>query len=135
MPYREERLYSTVCPRCGRKMKGLPSRRMRCVVCGVELVVGPYKTRSVFTNLSSSSPTIYLNEYLIDYEEILEYLVLRELIHIKLHMYPPMRYGVPNMSYAEKFESNHYFLIPKEKVEEVKERIFKKLIEVNRRLQ
>jgi hypothetical protein len=50
-------------------------------------------------------------------------------------MYPPMRYGVPNMSYAEKFESNLYFLIPKEKVEEVKERIFKKLIEVNRRLQ
>jgi putative transposase len=34
VPYREERLYSTVCPRCGRKMKGLPSRRMRCVVCG-----------------------------------------------------------------------------------------------------
>jgi len=53
----------------------------------VELVVGHYKTRSVFTNLSSSPPTIYLNEYLIDYEEILEYLVLRELIHIKLHMY------------------------------------------------
>jgi hypothetical protein len=101
----------------------------------VELVVGHYKTRTAFTNLSSSPPTIYLNEYLIDYEEILEYLVLRELIHIKLHMYPPMRYGVPNMSYAEKFESNHYFFIPKEKVEEVKERIFKKLIEANRRLQ
>jgi putative transposase len=33
VPYREERLYSTVCPRCGRKMKGLPGRRMRCV-CG-----------------------------------------------------------------------------------------------------
>jgi len=36
VPYREERLYSTICPRCGRKMKGLPSRRMRCVVCGFE---------------------------------------------------------------------------------------------------
>lgn len=30
--YREERLYSTVCPRCGRKMEGLPGRRVRCVV-------------------------------------------------------------------------------------------------------
>jgi len=39
------------------------------------------------------------------------------------------------LSYAEKFENNFYFLIPKEKVEEVKERIFKKLIEANRRLQ
>ncbi len=57
----------------------------------VKLVVGPYTTRSAFTNLASSPPTIYLNEYLIDDEEILEYIVLRELIHIRLRMYPPMR--------------------------------------------
>jgi hypothetical protein len=101
----------------------------------VELVVRPYKTRDAFSNLSSSPPTIYLNEYLIDDEEILEYLILREMIHIKLHRYPPMRYGTPTLSYTQKFESNLYFLMPKEKVEEVKERIFKKLIEVNRRLQ
>ncbi len=91
----------------------------------VELVVRPYKTRDAFTNLSSSPPAIYLNGYLIDDEEILEYLILREMIHIKLHVYPPMRYGMPNMSYAEKFESNLYFLIPKEKIEQVKERILK----------
>jgi hypothetical protein len=42
---------------------------------------------------------------------------------------------VPNTSYAEKFESNLNFFIPKEKVEEIRERIVKKLIEVNRRLQ
>ncbi len=48
----------------------------------VKLVAGPYKTRSAFTNLAGSPPTIYLNEYLIDDEEILEYLILRELIHI-----------------------------------------------------
>ncbi len=41
------------------------------------------------------------------------------------HVYPPMRYGMPNMSYAEKFENNLYFLIPKEKIEQVKERILK----------
>jgi hypothetical protein len=109
------------------EIQNLPRRKRRQV--GGEAL----QDRTAFTNLSSSPPTIYLNEYLIDDEEILEYIVLRELIHIKLHMYPPTRYG--GLSYAEKFESNLYFLIPKEKVEEVRERIFKKLIEVNRRLQ
>jgi len=33
--YREERLYSTICPRCGRKMEELPNRRVRCQ-CGFE---------------------------------------------------------------------------------------------------
>ena len=33
IPYREERLYSTICPRCGRKMSVLPDRRVRCA-CG-----------------------------------------------------------------------------------------------------
>jgi len=93
-----------------------------------------YKTRDAFTNLTSSPPIIYLNEYLIDDEEVVEYLIIRELIHIKLHMYPPMRYGVSSLSYTEKFENNLYFLIPKEEVEEIREKIVKKLIEVNRRL-
>ncbi len=48
-------------------------------------MVRPYKTRDAFTKLSSP-PTIYLNDYLIDDEEIPEYLILRELIHIKLHV-------------------------------------------------
>jgi len=33
VPYREERLFSTICPRCGRKMEELPNRRVRCA-CG-----------------------------------------------------------------------------------------------------
>jgi predicted metal-dependent hydrolase len=74
----------------------------------VELVVRHYKTRTAFTNLSSSPPTIYLNEYLIDDEEVVEYLLLRELIHISLHMYPPMRY-TGGLSYAEKFDSILHF--------------------------
>jgi predicted metal-dependent hydrolase len=65
----------------------------------VKLVVRPYKTRTAFTNLSSSPPTIYLNEYLIDDEEVVEYLILRELIHISLHRHPPMRY-TGGLSYA-----------------------------------
>jgi len=98
----------------------------------VELVVGPYKTRTAFTNLASSPPTIYLNEYLIDDEEVIEYLLLRELIHIKLHMYPS-KYG-GGLSYAEKFDDILHFFMPKEKVEEIREKM-EKLIEVNRRLQ
>ncbi len=99
----------------------------------VKVVVRPYKTRTAFTKLSSP-PTIYLNEYLIDGEKVVGYLILRELIHIKLHMYPPMRYGTPSMSYAAKFNSALNFFLPKEKVEEIREKI-EKLIEVNRRLQ
>jgi hypothetical protein len=87
-------------------------------------VVRPYKTRTAFTNLTSSPLTIYLNEYLIDDEEILEYLVLRELIHISLHRYPPMRYG-GGLSYAEKFDSILHFFIPKEKVEKIREKMVK----------
>jgi len=35
VPYREERLYSTLCPRCGGKMEELPNRCVRCA-CGFE---------------------------------------------------------------------------------------------------
>ena len=73
----------------------------------VKLVVRPYKTRTAFTKLSSPS-TIYLNEYLIDDEEVVKYLILRELIHITLHMHPPMRY-TGGLSYAEKFDSILHF--------------------------
>jgi hypothetical protein len=44
-------------------------------------VVRPYKTRSAFTNLTSLPLTIYLDEHLIDDEEVVEYLILRELMH------------------------------------------------------
>jgi len=98
----------------------------------VELVVRPYKTRSVFTNLSGSPPTIYLNEYLIDDEEVVEYLIIRKMMHIALHRYRSRYTG--GLSYAEKFDSILHFFIPKEKVEEVREKM-EKLIEVNRRLQ
>jgi hypothetical protein len=62
----------------------------------VKLVVRSYKTRTAFTNLSSLPPTIYLNEYLIDDEEVVE--IIRELIHIALHRYR-LRY-TGGLSYA-----------------------------------
>ncbi len=49
-------------------------------------------------------------------------------------MYPPMRYGTPSMSYTEKFNRALNFFLPKEKVEEIREKM-EKLIEVDRRLQ
>jgi hypothetical protein len=74
----------------------------------VKLVVRPYKTRSAFTNLTSSLLIIYINEYLI----------IRELIHIKLHMYLSRYTGC--LSHAEKFDNILHFIIPKEKVEEIR---------------
>jgi hypothetical protein len=49
-------------------------------------------------------------------------------------MYPP-EYGVSSLFYAEKFDSTLHFFIPKEKVEKIREKMVKKLIGVNRRLQ
>ena len=89
----------------------------------VKLVVRPYKTRDAFTNLSSSPPTIYLDEHLINDEEAVEYLLLRELIHIKLHMYRSRYIG--GLSYAAKFDSILHFFTPKERVKEIREKIVK----------
>ena len=36
VPSREQRLYSTICPRCGAKMEELPNRGVRCPKCGFE---------------------------------------------------------------------------------------------------
>jgi hypothetical protein len=61
-------------------------------------VVRPYKTRTAF----AASSIIYLNEHLIDDEEIVEYLILREMICIKLNMY---RSRCSGLTYAAKFDS------------------------------
>jgi len=103
------------------KVEKILERYKICLgVKDVKLVVRPYKTRTAFTYLTSSPPIIYLNEYLIDDEEVVEYLIIRELIHIKLHMYRSRYTG--NLSYVE---NTLYFLIPKEKVEEIREGMVK----------
>ncbi len=89
---------------------------------------------SIFYKNFDELKFLHLNEYLIDDEEVVKYLIFRELIHIALHRCPPMRYGTPNLSYADKFNSVLHFFMPKEKVEEIREKM-EKLIEVNRRLQ
>ncbi len=50
----------------------------------VKLVVRPYKARTAFSDLTNR--VIYLNKYLIDDEEVVEYLILRELIHKAQHV-------------------------------------------------
>jgi hypothetical protein len=96
----------------------------------VAVEIRPYKSRTAFTNLSSP-PTIYLNEYLIDDEEVLEYLVFRELMYIRLHTYRSRYTG--SLSHAEKFGNILHFFMPKEKVEKIGK--MEKLREVKRRLQ
>jgi hypothetical protein len=101
----------------------------------VELVVRPYRTRDAFTNLSSSPPTIYLNEHLIDDEEVVDIPNPPRVDTHKAPQYPPTSTARQAYHLRQKFESNLYFFIPKEKVEEIREKMVKKLIEVNRRLQ
>jgi len=96
--------------------KILQRYRIYLGVKDVKVVVRPYKTRTAFTKLSSP-PTICLNEYLIDDEEVLEYLILREMIHIKLNMYRS-RY-TSGLSHTEKFYSVLYFIMPREKIEKI----------------
>ena len=50
------------------RVEKLQRYRIYLGVKDVKVVVRPYKTRSAFTNLASSPPTISLNEYLIDDE-------------------------------------------------------------------
>ena len=57
-------------------------------------------------------------------------MILRELIRVKLNMY---RSSYSGLTYTDKFDSILYFFMPKEKVEKIRERIVKKLMEVNRR--
>ena len=68
VPYRETRLYSTICPRCGAKMEELPNRRVRCPKCGFEAMrdevpllwaakrFSELLQPSSFSNLAPSSP-------------------------------------------------------------------------------
>ncbi len=60
VPLREERLYSTICPRCEKKMNVLPNRRVRCA-CGFEAhrdEVPAYWALRLYSQLISFSSTI-----------------------------------------------------------------------------
>jgi len=66
IPFREERLYSTICPICGAKMEELPNRRVRCQ-CGfsahrdeVPIYWAQRRFRELITPSFSSSSAVLL---------------------------------------------------------------------------
>jgi len=90
VPYREERLYSTICPICGEKMEELPNRRVKCR-CGLEanrdempitwamkrfhklIHIFPQTFRFYLSNKLPFSPpttTIYLNPHIYNRYEV-----------------------------------------------------------------
>ncbi len=82
----------------------------------VKVVVRRYRTKAALSNIRTR--TIYINKDLLDLgDDVIEYLVLHELLHIKLQS--PYHDGV--------FYSMLYFLIPPEKVEAIREVIMKRM--------
>jgi putative transposase len=67
VPYREERLYSTICPRCGAKMEELPNRKVRCVACGfnaprdkIPILWAQKRYNSLFSTTHHIQPPFYI---------------------------------------------------------------------------
>jgi len=83
----------------------------------VKIKLRRYKTKSAFVNLKTR--TIFINELLLDLgDEVLRYLVLHELIHLKL-----------NSKYHDSvFNKILYCHIPPEKVSKLRELITSKLL-------
>jgi predicted metal-dependent hydrolase len=87
----------------------------------VKIKIRRYKTKTAFVDLRSK--IIYINRDLLDLgEDVIEYLLLHELLHIKLR----------ERHHTAQFYAVLHFFIPEEKVNEIKEKIIKKLIETNR---
>lgn len=83
----------------------------------VRVKIKKYKTRSAFINLKTK--TIFINENLLELgEEVLRYLILHELIHLKL-----------NSKYHDgEFNRILYSYIPPEKVSELRGLIVGKML-------
>jgi len=83
----------------------------------VKIKLRRYKSKSAFVNLKTR--TIFINELLLDLgEEVIRYLVLHELIHLKL-----------NSKYHDsEFNKILYSHIPPEKVSKLRELITSKLL-------
>jgi predicted metal-dependent hydrolase len=83
----------------------------------VRVKIKKYKTRSAFINLKTK--TIFINENLLELgEEVLRYLILHELIHLKL-----------NSKYHDsEFNRTLYSYIPPEKVSELRGLIVGKML-------
>jgi predicted metal-dependent hydrolase len=85
----------------------------------VKVKVRNYKTRAALSNLKTK--TIYINKSLLDLDEgVLEYLMLHELLHIKLN----------SKYHNDDFYKILYEFIPLEKVMHIRTKIREKLLQV-----
>jgi len=83
----------------------------------VRVKIKKYKTRSAFINLKTK--TIFINENLLELgEEVLRYLILHELIHLKLN----------SKCHDGEFNRTLYNYIPPEKAIEIRGLIINKLL-------
>jgi predicted metal-dependent hydrolase len=86
----------------------------------VKVKVRNYKTRAAFSNLKTK--TIYINRNLLDLDEdALKYLIIHELLHIKLN----------SKYHSDTFYKTLYEFIPHEKITYVRIKIREKLLQVN----
>jgi Predicted metal-dependent hydrolase len=85
----------------------------------IKIKVRNYKTRAAFCNLKTK--TIYINKNLLDLnEDILEYLILHELLHIKLN----------SKYHNDDFYKILYEFIPSEKIMYIGTKIREKLLQI-----
>ena len=84
----------------------------------VKVRVRRYKTRAASSNITTA--TIYINNDLLDLgEDVIRYLILHELVHIKLRS----RY------HDERFYTMLYFFMPPEEVDAIREVIMKRMLQ------
>ena len=84
----------------------------------VKVKVRRYRTKAASSNIKTR--TIYINEDLLDLsEDIIKYLVLHELLHIKLQ----------SKYHDERFYAMLHFFIPPEEVDTIREVIMKRMLQ------
>lgn len=88
----------------------------------VKVKVKSYKTRIAFCNLKNK--TIYINENLLDLgEDTLRYIILHELLHIKLN----------SKYHNEMFHKLLHEIIPPQRAKAIRKAIFEKILAKHKR--
>jgi len=83
----------------------------------VKVRVRRYRTKAALSNIKTR--TIYINKDLLDLgEDVIKYLLLHELLHIKLQ----------SKYHDERFYAMLHFLIPPEEVDTIREVIMKRML-------
>ena len=83
----------------------------------VKVRVRRYRTKAALSNIKTR--TIYINKDLLDLgEDVIKYLLLHELLHIKLQ----------SKYHDERFYAMLHFLIPPEEIDTIREVIMKRML-------